>query len=445
MKKILFAIAFLVTLAAGAQRSYFIYIQTENNQPFFLKQDDKIIESNASGYLILSKLKDSTYQFEFGFPGKDIPPQRFNVSLNRKDRGYLLKNFGDKWGLFDLQTTSVISPEPMPQSGVQYASVQITDAFSVLLARAADDPKLLYLPVIAETTAKKEREKEKEKEGEKEIVKVKEPESKSSTTSITSTEKKEDAENKIVEIIPPAETPKDTIAVTVTEKSVKEMNIDSVAVQANTDEIKKSVRSDAATEKLKEPEIVIEKVEEKPAAAYAKAIVTRKSESSTTEGFGLVFTDEYDGMVDTVRIIIPHTRVIVNETKKPGETKFLDIDSAPDTIVNTPIVVAVKKSVSKTNCNDFVSDNEISRLRKKMSSAGKDDNMIGEAKKVFRNKCFTTEQIRDLSEMFTTNGGKYYFFDAAYTSVSDPENFSSLESQLKDEYFIKRFKTLLKN
>jgi hypothetical protein len=36
------------------------------------------------------------------------------------------------------------------------------------------------------------------------------------------------------------------------------------------------------------------------------------------------------------------------------------------------------------------------------------------------------------------------FFDAAYQYVSDLENFSTLQSALKDEYFINRFKAMIR-
>ena len=51
--------------------------------------------------------------------------------------------------------------------------------------------------------------------------------------------------------------------------------------------------------------------------------------------------------------------------------------------------------------------------------------------------------IKNLSTLFLNDDGKYKFFDAAYTHVSDPENFSSLAAELKDEYYINRFKAML--
>ena len=78
-----------------------------------------------------------------------------------------------------------------------------------------------------------------------------------------------------------------------------------------------------------------------------------------------------------------------------------------------------------------------------MASENTDEAMVTEAKKVFKGKCFSTEQVKNLSALFLTSAGKYQFFDAAYLHVSDQENFSSLESEIKDDYYLKRFKALI--
>ena len=79
-----------------------------------------------------------------------------------------------------------------------------------------------------------------------------------------------------------------------------------------------------------------------------------------------------------------------------------------------------------------------------MAGVSSDDNMISEARKVFRVKCFTTQQVRNLSLLFLEDEGKYKFFDAAYNYVTDTENFASLQSELQGEYFINRFKAMLR-
>jgi hypothetical protein len=203
-----------------------------------------------------------------------------------------------------------------------------------------------------------------------------------------------------------------------------------------------------------ETQVKIEK--EKPAQKefYKKSDVTRKSESSTSDGFGLVYIDEYaNGTKDTVRIFIPQPKESFqpgkNETKE--ERKFLDIpDSTAQTVKQAPAETKtagteiVKSVINKNNCTSAADESDFFRLRKKIAGETGDDNMIGEARKVFKSKCFTAGQIKNLSLLFLTDAGKYKFFDAAYSYVSDMENFASLQAELKDEYYINRFKVMLR-
>jgi hypothetical protein len=99
--------------------------------------------------------------------------------------------------------------------------------------------------------------------------------------------------------------------------------------------------------------------------------------------------------------------------------------------------------VVKSDCKSTASENDFFKLRKNMAAKNSDDSMVGEAKKAFKGKCFTTEQIRNLGTLFLTSAGKYQFFDAAYLHVTDREKFESLESEIKDDYYLKRFKALV--
>src|SRR5260370_22722389 len=108
MKRTLLICCFAIAASLlNAQKIYFVYLQTEMGEPFFVHINDKLYSSAASGYLILPKLKDSVYNFKLGFPGKNVDLD-FSTSINKKDHGYLVKNFGEKgWGLFDLQSLSI--------------------------------------------------------------------------------------------------------------------------------------------------------------------------------------------------------------------------------------------------------------------------------------------------------------------------------------------------
>ena len=160
MNKLILCLILSMASAVGfSQKIYFVYLQSESEQPFFVKVNEKLHSSTGSGYVILPRLKDSTYSISIGFPENKWPEQVFSISINKKDRGYLLKNFGEKgWGLFDLQNLSVqmsaggkAAIENKPASN----NNDVSD-FTAILSKAADDPTLKDKPVRPKPEEKKE-------------------------------------------------------------------------------------------------------------------------------------------------------------------------------------------------------------------------------------------------------------------------------------------------
>ena len=80
-----------------------------------------------------------------------------------------------------------------------------------------------------------------------------------------------------------------------------------------------------------------------------------------------------------------------------------------------------------------------------MAAEKSDDEMIVVAKKAFKLKCYSTEQISNLSVLFLKDDGRYNFFDAAYPRVSDTQNFNKLATKLTDEYYITRFNAMIRH
>ncbi len=393
MKKFHLSLLFsLAVLTVSSQKVYFVYIQTESAQPFFVKMNKKIINSTASGYIILSKLVDSTYNFNIGFPQNKWMEQQFSITLGRQDHGYLLKNFDDKgWGLFDLQSLAV----QMSISGNTGSGDKVENknepTFTDILAKAADDPSLKEKPVQPKVEEKKP-----------------------------------------VVIVP--------------ELIKKE--------EPKVEEKKPAVKEEPVTPKEETNTITSE--------PYKRSQVKKWSESSTTEGSGLVFIDSYEnGMNDTIRLVIPNPKPVINVIKEEPkvEKKFLEINTETTKKEDLPAVkeekiaeiipdikaLPVEKTGVKNNCSDMASESDFFKLRKKMAGEEKEDNMIAEAKKYFKIKCFSTAQLKNLSTLFLTEEGIYNFLDAAYKYVTDPEVFGSLQAELKDQYYNSRFKAMLRN
>lgn len=455
MKKLFLILLFIGSLlTAYSQKVYFVYLQSEADQPFFVKLDSKIHSSTSSGYLILSKLVDSTYHFSVGFPQSKWPEQNFSVTINKKDHGFLLKQFGDKgWGLYNLQTLGVqmSSTAGAKTNTPEKGENKDVSKFTEVLSKVADDPSIMEKPAKKEEVGKKVEVVaiKEEKKAEPVVIKEKaEPEPVKPAVAIekavtTNEEKKPD-----VAIEKPR--PEKTEPV-VTKKEVEEVKPIKVVEETTIAENKDA----------KEEEIVI--VESKNSGpnneSYIPSKVKRWSESSTTEGFGLVFIDDYNnGVQDTIRLLIPNPKQIevpVSISKESKEEKkFIDIDKNDEKKKEEtpleevkPVVeqIASSKQSFSNNCTVIAEERDFLKLRKQMAAKESDEAMIDEAKNYFKTKCFTSEQVKNLSALFLNDENKYKFFDTAYSYVSDADKFGALQTELKDEYFINRFRAMLRN
>lgn len=568
MKKLHLVLALtLVMLSASAQKIYFVYIQTESDQTFFVKMNQKTYWSSTSGYIILPRLLDSTYNLSVGFPQNKFPEQGFTVTVNKKDRGYLLKNFPDRgWGLYDLQSMEVQMASTPGSTQNDATGNNKVNAFTEILAKAADDPSLkekTVKPKKEEVAVKTEPAVEPAKQTEaittetasvvtptktekEEVVKKPKKKNKKETEPV--------AENPLSEPVVTDSKPvvsneskknnneskqevKETVAVPEEKKEVKEV----IPVQEEKKEIqpetkpvvkdpvavneeKKEIKSNTEPVKNETAVTEVKKEETKPVVhtatvpeKYQASEVKKYAESSTTEGFGLVYIDNLsNGSKDTIRLMIPNPKPVVTPVKEEPkeEKKFLEISAEAKTDAKTntqpvqenkPVVTEEKasteevktnneeeklsrkerkarkdeeKSVAKTEepsvkeekpvrkpvekdpvvtekavvnssgnfsnaCVDLATEEEFVRLRKKMAGK-KEGDMVDEAKKVFKTRCFSTSQVRTLGRLFETDEERYNFFDAAYKHVFNPEEFPALQSEFQDSYFSNRFKAMLR-
>ncbi len=365
---LLFVCCIIFQVSSIAQQNRFLYIQTENKQPFYVSIDNVILSSSASGYLIIPKLQEGTYQLNIGFPKNEWPRQVITYKAGKKDEGVLLKNFGDQgWGFYNLQsaeTTMAASTKLTPA----VAEAEDNDSFTQVLSEVVNTPDL-----------------------------------------------------KIKEKIP------DPIPVFVPE--VKQTN---------------------------------------PVVAPA-SVVARLSENINEQGREYTYLS--DG--DTVNIFIPiaataapsaspvSTQVdsVITKATPVAEEKPVIIQSQPvvDAPINTnvenndkllPTVetkVAQKSSgvnMINSDCRANASDEDFMKLRKKMASEENEVKMVVVAKKAFKAKCYSTSQIKNLSVLFLNDSGRFQFFESAYPFVLDSNNFTGLQSQLTDPYYITRFEAL---
>ena len=440
MKKLfkLFVFLFFASTSLNAQKVYFIYLQTDNQQPFYARIGEKIYNSSTAGYLILSNLRDSTYSVNIGIQGSDVADQPYSIPVNKKDQGFLIKNFGDKgWGLFNLTSMATIMPQSKSVNSAQTVKTEKREdnAFTNLLAKAADDSTIKEKPVIEKPVEKKADATASNTEKKEEVKEI----APSSQNEIKSGVPPTQGEIKNGIIVAPVVIKDDSKIDVQESKNAAKMKEDSIAAaKVKEDELLKQeeLRKQDSIEKAKTQ--VITEVE------YKRSVVKLKSESSTTSGIGLVFLDILsDQVTDTIRVLIqPDTKKATPVQTNQEEKKFLDIPPVDSIVMEKD--VSQKTAVKSNNCKTVAVEDDFFKLRKKMAGQNNDDAMIAEAKKAFKTKCFSTTQVRNLSALFLTDESKYKFFDAAYQYVSDLENFSTLQSTLKEEYYINRFKAMIR-
>lgn len=442
MNRLIIFIFLVLNLSATAQKDYFVYIQTENNQPFFVRMQDRNYASSANGYLILPRLRDSIYQLNIGFPQAKWPDQRFNVTIAGRDRGFLLKLFEDSgWGLFDLQTLAVLKPETVAVQPKPETPANVSP-FTAVLAKAANDPTL--------GSRKPAPVKEKEPAATAAVT-PKPVETRPVTGQTTDKPALQIVSGDTVLVAlqdigtintKPAPAASETVTKplsTPVADTVLVVPVNNAPVVSATPDLAPAGKPVMPATEVKQNSIIPEVDKTDVTAALPRSQVSRRSESSTSEGFGLVFIDKYeDGNADTIRILIPNPKLdIRSEERKDEGKRFLDISS--DVAVDT---TAPKKSNS---CNSIASENDFLQLRKKMAAQKADDAMIAEARKAFRQKCYSVKYLRNLSVLFLNDAARYQFFEIAYQRAADPEVFESLGAELKNEYYNRRFIELLGN
>ncbi|MEJ7611770.1 MAG: DUF4476 domain-containing protein [Ferruginibacter sp.] len=215
-----------------------------------------------------------------------------------------------------------------------------------------------------------------------------------------------------------------------------------------------------------------------PAVKPPLAVIERIDGTVSAEGRSYIYVERNGTVTDTIMIFIPAETIATERSpaEQPApdkarveKEKFLNIElqnpnAAPavppvmvvvpdakpvyDTALIVQPIVGDKKDkpivTFNSDCKAIADENDFLKIRKKMAAAGTEEGMMAAAKKFFRSQCWSTEQVKNLSLLFLTDAGKYQFFDAAYPRTHDTQNFATLQSQLKEEYFINRFRAMVR-
>jgi hypothetical protein len=149
-----------------------------------------------------------------------------------------------------------------------------------------------------------------------------------------------------------------------------------------------------------------------------KPAITKYYENQNSKGFDQVYVDISSGKPDTIAVFIPKEEINTNAKK------------------STEVV--------KKKCSVIASKDDFYQTRADMAASTNDDAMIQVAKRSFKTKCFSTEQIKNLGVLFLSEPARYKFFETAKASISDVENYPSLEAQFSLPSLIEKFRASVK-
>lgn len=446
-KKLLFlCLIMLVSFSVKAQQTYFVYLQTDNGQPFYVKMDNKVISSSTEGYLVLSGFSDGDYKIAVGFPKKEHPEENFTFNIGNNNEGFLIKNFEDKGlQLFNLETLALINGTADSTNTIATTVKKDIDPFSKMLADVVKDSsilqnhqvepeKIVTAPVDSQVTTKQIASDSVSNSDTVSVAKIDSPISKLLTRQDTTglqmiyADKSNDKTDTVSIFIP---SPEEKIAATENKSDAGNKNAD---ISSFTDSVKFTITPTVVKQEKDPSDFVLRKdsiAVDKQSNSSPEQVFVIGPEKKTNPSIEVM--EQIDKPKDTDQI----TDKEISDSNQQKKNK----EVAASQVILLPKVVT--SSNVNSDCRAFASSEDFLRLRKKMAAESNGEDMLKVAKKYFKTKCFSTDQIKDLSYLFLTDEGKYKFFDAAYAHTSDSDQYQLLEAQLSDEYYLNRFKSMI--
>lgn len=372
---------------ANAQKKHFIFVQSENNEPFYIMINNKNYSSTLSGYLIIPRLKNGKYFFVTGFPKEKYPEQKFSYIINDKDVGFVLKQNGKSgWSLFNVvDFTNIMANAPDWETDkIKNDTIQIEDIYAINTSSKPSTHSSSEV-IINSTTPTTEN------ISPKPLAHVNKDTIKFQTNTVLSTNNSTNHTAKEVE----------STNTTNTQTSTSKNNI--------------SVNS-----------------EKKIIKTYQK---------NDINGIDEMYIDYTTNPSDTIIIFIPiNAQEEIQDTQEKHNTDKINYSNSPKSKNSSNTISASNSTQYNTSCVYLATEADYLKTRKIMSYETSDDKMIKAAKKSFTNKCYYVEQIQKLGLLFISEQSRLKFFKEAYPNVYDKSNFASLEIQFTISSVINQFR-----
>ena len=152
MKKGFFLLLFIGGfMQLKAQDHHFVFIQTQNEQPFYVKYNKDIFSSTEIGYVIIPRITTDSIEITIGFPKRYGSGIKYQLEVSGKDRGFVMKQLDSTlWALYDLENMKMVIPLEVP--AIHHTIIhQTSDPFTDLLAQVTNTPGIAQQILIKDS------------------------------------------------------------------------------------------------------------------------------------------------------------------------------------------------------------------------------------------------------------------------------------------------------
>ncbi len=370
----------LTALALKSQQTHFIYIQSEDKQPFYLRLKEKIISSSESGYLIAPKLEQGQLNFTLGFPKNAWPSSSYSLEIENKDLGFQLKKVDSlTWALYNIQTSDLLSPIEVNKVSNQIIETS-TDEFTNILAEVSNTPSVK--------------------------------------------QKKINSENNLA-----------TSEQIIDSNSIAKENSGLILKNVTNDKdsaVIVGVRVPVETKSV----VIKEKKERKSKIKSDPSNIKQDFSYLDSTGRSLTYTIKDGDKEDHVVVFISYEKPLVFPKEEPDSMILVEVEQ----IITPDAIQAEVKQVIRCSAN--AEEKDFLKLRRKMTQEDNEEKMIDVAEKSFKDKCYSTDQVRYLAVLFINEENRLAFIKMSVSYVSDLALFSTLQQLFNTEKNINSFKEI---
>lgn len=330
MMRIAFALSlfFVSCTTALAQKGYFLFIQSEGRQPFYVRLGDRTFSSTVGGHVIIPELRDSSYRVTVGFPRNQFPEQQYSVMFNQSDLALDLKKAAGEngWKLFNTQTSEWL-PARQDFTGTQeqvWGERKKDNGFAALMAAVVNDSSVLYTTVVRAPVVPPKKEAPKQ-----EAVVINTDTAKASLATAVDQEVKQ------------AQAGMPTVAVDSPLK-VTGATIDTAVVKAPN----APTDSNAAATKVVDSEASVAGGITKPVITSGKPAIARVGELTEAKGKKIIYTDSTANGVDTIALVIDFEKdtLLMASRKQSVEEALKNQVPSLDIVQAKPVDSLAKKT-----------------------------------------------------------------------------------------------------